>query len=220
MAVRLSNRHLLGLGWLGGAFATGGAGAMLLGLSGRLPEILTFLGADGLVLLAFVLLHVSFTELLDTSSLLPRFGLVLLAIEVAAYFLDVHLMPNAQFRVIVISLLIAAQLAQTAFFLLRQPKKGILAPVWFNIGVLAGFGVLNLIRATAAILRMVKTLFQIPVDTSAVYVLFILAALGLAFGFSGSPRPSSPTSWNISPVPIPSRASTTAAPSWSGAIGR
>jgi len=183
MAVRWSNRHLLGLGWLGGAFATGGAGALLLGLSEKLPDILTFLGADGLILLSFVLLHVSFMELLDAPSLLPRFGLVLLAVEVAAYFITVHLIPSGQFRILIISVLIAAQLAHTALFLVRQPKAGILAPVWFNIVLLAGFCVLNLIRGAVSFLRMVKPPFAFYIHPNAVYVLFILAALGLAFGF-------------------------------------
>jgi diguanylate cyclase (GGDEF)-like protein len=183
MAVRLSNRHLTGLGWLGASFATGGTGALLLGLSGNLPEVLTFLGADGLVLVSFVLLHVSFMESLDNPSLLPRFGLLLVALEVAAYLVALHHLPSAQFRVVAISILIAAQLGQTAFFLVRQAKEGIRAPIWFNITVLVSFCLLNLVRALASFLQMVNSSIGFHIYSDAVYILFILAALGLAFGF-------------------------------------
>src|ERR1700761_4431213 len=79
--VRLSNPLLRGLGWLGGSFAAGAVGALLLACHGRLSALATIPLADILILGSFVLLHVAVLELSERCSLFPTFGVALLVLQ-------------------------------------------------------------------------------------------------------------------------------------------
>ena len=180
--VRLSNPRLRGLGSLGGAFASGGTGALLLLLNHRVPDFLSGPCSDVAVLLAFVLLHRAVLDLLEEAPGLPRFGLILLGMEALAHVATFTLHSSGRVRVAVLGCLVTMQCLQTALLLIRRSRYGIRASMWFNAGILISFGVLNLIRSGAMLIGSLRASVLSPIET-ATFLAYIAAALGLAFGF-------------------------------------
>jgi diguanylate cyclase (GGDEF)-like protein len=183
LIVRLTNPRLKGLDWLGGSFAAGSAGAILLFIQQRGSLFLSVLLADVLILLSIVLLHVAILELTDKDSLFPTLGIVLLALQTAADFFVIWLHGTNGVRTSVIGLLIAAQAGQTVVALLRAPRHGIRAPIWFSATVLTCFTIFNFFRSLAIALGVLsdpKLFYEVKIVT---YVLFLAVALGIAFGF-------------------------------------
>ncbi|ADW67679.1 GGDEF domain-containing protein [Granulicella tundricola] len=180
--VRLTNPRLKGLAWLGAAFSVGGVGALLLVFEHVLPRLLGILGADLMILLAFVLLHVSFLELVEAESFVPKMGILLLVIQGAMSFLSINGTVTGRVRVMMVGLLVAVQVSETARLLIRHGKRDMRAPAWFNIVILAFFAVLNLARSIGMAVGTVTGTFAEQVATLA-YGIYIAVALGLAFGF-------------------------------------
>jgi diguanylate cyclase (GGDEF)-like protein len=183
LIVRLTNPRLIGLDWLGGSFAAGSGGAMLLFIQQRGSLFLSALLADVLILLSIVLLHVAILELTDKDSLFPTLGIVLLSLQAAADFFVIWLHGTNGVRTCVIGLLIAAQAGQTVVALLRAPRHGIRAPIWFSATVLTCFMIFNFFRSLAiafGVLSDPKLFYEVKIVT---YVLFLAVALGIAFGF-------------------------------------
>ncbi len=182
VTVRLSNPRLRGLGWLGGSFACGGTGALLLLLRSHVSRLLSGSGSDLLVLLAFVLLHCAVLELLDEVSPIPWVGLSLLGAEALAHVTMGLFSASGSIRVAVLGVLVAAQGLQTAVLLVQRARYGLRASMWFNAGILTAFALLNLFRSAAVFSAGVAAEFVTQVET-ATFIAYIAAALGLAFGF-------------------------------------
>jgi len=86
-------------------------------------------------------------------------------------------------RTCVIGSLIAPQACQTVVTLLRAPRHGIRAPIWFSATVLMCFTIFNFIRSLAiasGALNSPILFYEVKIVT---YVLFLAVALGMAFGF-------------------------------------
>jgi diguanylate cyclase (GGDEF)-like protein len=183
LIVRLTNPRLRGLDWLGGSFAAGSAGATLLFIHQRGSLFLSVVLADVLILLSVVLLHVAILELTNSESLFPTLGIVLLALQATADLcLILHQGTNGV-RTCVVGLLIAAQAGQTVVVLLRAPRHGIRAPIWFSATVLMCFTIFNFFRSLAiarGALNSPTLFYEVKIVT---YVLFLAVALGMAFGF-------------------------------------
>src|ERR1700759_831424 len=150
--VRLSNPLLRGLGWLGGSFASGAVGALLLACHGKLPILATILLADVLVLGSFVLLHVAVLELSERCSLFPPFGVALLVLQAAV---DLTLMysppgfaPNGS-RIMVAGLLIATVCGHTAFTLIGVARRAVRTSALFTAALLLAFVFYNIVRVLA-----------------------------------------------------------------------
>ena len=182
LTVRLSNPRLRGLGFLGGAFAAGGTGALLSLLQARVPAMLSGPCSDIAVLLAFVLLHCAVLELLDDTPSFPRLGSVLLVLEALAHAAMALVPGSGRLRVSVVGVLVAAQAVQTALLLLRRARYGLRASMWFNAGILMCFGALNLVCSGTILLGRPRSSLILPVETVTLLT-YIAAALGLAFGF-------------------------------------
>ena len=182
LTVRFSNPRLLGLGFLGGAFASGGTGGLLLLLDRRVPALLSGPCSDVTVLLAFVLLHCAVIELLDEEFRLPRLGMALLGIEALAH-IPISLSPTSgRWRVAIVGLLVAAQTAQTALLLLRRARFGMRAAMYFNASILLCFGTLNVVRGGVVLVGGLGYDGLLRLETGT-FLAYIAAALGLAFGF-------------------------------------
>jgi diguanylate cyclase (GGDEF)-like protein len=183
--VRLSNPLLRGLGWLGGSFAAGALGALLLASYGRLPALATIPVADVLILGSFVLLHVAVLELSERMSLFPTFGVALLVLQAAV---DLTLMytpagfgPEGS-RIVVAGLLIAIVCGQTAFTLFAIARRAIRTSALFTAALLLAFMFYNIIRALAVGLGLLRGgAFQ--TEEAITFGLFVAVALGIAFGF-------------------------------------
>lgn len=182
LAVRAISPRLLGLGWLGVAFASGGMGAMLLFLADHLPRLLSVLAADLLVLAAFVLLHAGVLELME----LPQrtyLGFALLGLQAAADLLYLHRDIPGRGRIIAAGLLIAVQAVRSASVLLTGRRYGIEAPIYFSATLLIGFAGYNTARSVGLALGRMRdhdTFYRVEALT---FLLFLAFGLGIAFGF-------------------------------------
>ncbi len=181
LIARFTNPALKGLGWLGGAFAVGGASAAVLaGITQYSP--LAVLLADLLVLLAFVLLHVAVLELAGSASLVPRLGLALLAVQGAGDLLQLGV-PHVRLRVFLATLTIAVQSAQTGWALWKFSEQQIRIPALFSSVLLLAFTAFNLVRSVLFGLHLVHNPTLLYRSWVVSYTLYIAVALGLAFGF-------------------------------------
>lgn len=184
--VRLSNPLLRGLGWLGGCFASGAAGAALLASTGRLPQMATVVLADVLVLGSFVLLHVAVLELSERSSLFPTFGVGLLVLQAAV---DLSLLysppgfPPAGSRIIMAGLLIAIVCGHTAFTLIGVARRAIRTSALFSAALLLAFVFYNVVRVVAVGSGLLAKPSFFYTEEMITFSLFIAVALGIAFGF-------------------------------------
>ncbi len=182
ITVRVSNPRLHGLGWLAGAFAAGGTGALLLLSEGHLSPALNGACSDLAILLAFVLLQCAVLELLEHRYRVPGFGLWLMGVEGLAHVLMDLTSASGQMRIVAMGLVMGAQVTQTAVLLLRRLRYGMRASMWFNAGILVCFAVLNLLRSLAVMVGVRRSETFATLET-VTYVGYIAAALGLAFGF-------------------------------------
>ncbi|QHN04664.1 GGDEF domain-containing protein [Granulicella sp. WH15] len=183
LIVRLTNPRLSGLGWLGGAFAAGGIGAVLLATERSTPDIIGCLLADLLILSAFVLVHVAVLELSERGSLLPKFGIFLLVLQGA---FDLCLMAGygaSILRTEAACVLIALQVAQTALQLIRFARQGIRAAAWFSAGILVCFTVFNLVRSGLLAFGGAGGRRFAQDSIGVIYSVYIIVGLGIAFGF-------------------------------------
>ncbi len=182
--VRLSNPLLRGVGWLGGCFASGAAGAFLLAFHGRMAELATVPLADVLILGSFVLLHVAVLELSESSSLFPTFGVALLVLQVAA---DLTLMYSpmgpAGSRIVLAGLLVSVVCGQTAFALIAVARRAIRTSALFTAALLLAFVFYNLVRVLAVGFGMLSRAETFYREETFTFGLFIAVALGVAFGF-------------------------------------
>jgi diguanylate cyclase (GGDEF)-like protein len=183
LIVRLSNRLLKGLGWLGASFASGGSAAMLF-LFDKLPPLICTGVADEMVLFAFVLLHVAILELVEADSLFPLLGTALLGTQASITLLSFSGDVSSTVRMATMGFMIAAQVAQTAIRLFREEKSSMIrTPATFCACLLSAFALLNIVRATAISLGLPHyeyLFYRLELATLAIY---FSTALGIAFSF-------------------------------------
>jgi diguanylate cyclase (GGDEF)-like protein len=181
LAVRLTNRRLNGLGWLGGAFATGGIGALLL-LLGSLSPILNVLFADVCTLLAFFFLHLAVIELTSDDPLVSPFSIALVTILVAVDILRMDGRLPGSIRIAAISLTVAAQCFTTSWLLWRAARQKIRDPALFCSALLFLFASFNLLRGIGSATGLLHRWHMTYQVALAAFELYIATALGLAFG--------------------------------------
>jgi diguanylate cyclase (GGDEF)-like protein len=184
--VRLSNPLLRGLGWLGGSFAAGSLGALLLASYGRLPQLATIAFADVLILGSFVLLHVAVLELSERSSVFPTFGVALLvlqaAVDLTLIYTPVGFGPEGA-RIVMAGLLIAIVSGHTAFTLLHVARRAIRTSALFTSSLLLSFVFYNIIRVLAVGLGLLNRPGAFYAEETVTFGLYVGVALGIAFGF-------------------------------------
>ncbi len=182
LAVAVTNPRLLGMGWLGGAFAAGATGALLLMSGQHVAPLVSVLFADVLVLLALVLLHAAVQELIELPAFEP-FAAGLFFIQGVSDLCRIRGMESARVGIVVAALLIALQAGRTAWVLGRRAKPGILAPAGFTAGLLVLFMVFNLWRSQAVWLGWVESSARFAQLEKVTFVMFLGFALAFAFGF-------------------------------------
>src|SRR6185437_8222202 len=183
VTVRLTNPFFKGLGWLGGAFAAGALGAIFFELGPNVSGGLAIIVPDTLILSAYVFLQVCISELMESASLVPKLGIVLLVIQALAYSIFRNFQHVEQLCVIALGLLLAVQVFSSAVFLKKSVKAGMDAPVWFSIVLLIGFGAYNVFRSVIVLVVGIPQSPELPNPLEVVSALvFLGAGLGLAFG--------------------------------------
>ena len=179
--VREASPRLRGVGLLSGAFATGSLGAGLLLVPHTLP-LLSVFGADFNLLLSFVLLHVAVLRLMERTEVPFWHGGVLLGVQALVDSFCINGTLNPRGRIISISLLVAVQSFATAFLLWRLARRQVRASALFNSLALLSFGTFNLVRGALVIFAPHRRSLNSNMGLAA-FSLFIMVALGLAFGF-------------------------------------
>ncbi|MGB8481621.1 MAG: GGDEF domain-containing protein [Acidobacteriaceae bacterium] len=183
MIVRLTNPFFKGVGWLGASFASGALAALAFTAVVDQGKGSLLLLADALILLVFVFLHVCFLELSESESRVPRLGIVLLIAQVLSYFFYLHSHELRQLSAVTLGLLAAVQVSESAWLLKKTYQKGMDAPVWFNIGLLLGFAVFNLIRSVIVLVVGTPVRLEQPNPLQATAaVVFLGTVIGLGFG--------------------------------------
>jgi diguanylate cyclase (GGDEF)-like protein len=180
--VQLNNTRLRGLGWLGGAFASGSMGAFFL-YDVQATAWINVILADVLILTAFVLLNVAFAELAEREAPVPTLGIGLLVLQAVADLWLIHFAYSTDFRSLVASLLIAVQVGQTTILLLRERRKAIRGPAWFSAILALSFMSFNILRSIAIGVGVFDRPYVANKEEIVTYVLYIAVALGMAFGF-------------------------------------
>jgi len=183
LTVRLTNPFFKGLGWLGGSFAAGAAGALLFQMQ---PDISGGVGVvvpDTLILLAYVFMHVGILELMESDSLMPKLGIALLAIQIATYLIYHNFQHVEQFCVATVGFLLAAQVFSSAAYLKKSERSGMGAPIGFTILLLTAFGAYNVFRSVVVLTLGIRQNPQFPNPLEVLSALvFLGTGLGLGFG--------------------------------------
>jgi diguanylate cyclase (GGDEF)-like protein len=177
----MGSRVLKGLGWLAGAFTAGALGVAVILVLHSEPVPYRII-ANTLLLLAYVLLHVSILEITAGDSLIPKLGLILLAIQAASYPVFQWLHLAEPLAMVTLGVVLAIQALQTADYLRKHLKDGLMASISLSIFLLLGFAGFNLVRS------IIILTVGLPSDPQAANplelasgIVFLVSALGLGF---------------------------------------
>lgn len=182
LLVRMTTPLLRGLGFLGVAFALGSAGAGLLLNSAWLPSLVAAVLADVFVLGAFVLLHIAVLDLVESESLLPVFGFVLLGLQVAVDLGLATVHATGCARAIVAGFLIGAQACQTIAALVPRANQRLRLPAFFVVTLLGFVALVNTARSVALSFGYFHDPTAFYIVAVGTFAIFIAIALGLGFG--------------------------------------
>jgi diguanylate cyclase (GGDEF)-like protein len=138
--------------------------------------------ADTLLLLAYVFLQVSILEITASDSLIPRLGLILLAIQAALYPVFQWLHRAELFALVTLGVVLSIQALQTAAYLRKQLKPGLVGCVALSIALLAGFAAFNVLRIVVLLAVGLPSDPRVPNPLElASGIVFLVTALGLGF---------------------------------------
>ncbi len=182
LLVRLTSPMLRGVGYLGGAFAAGSLGSVLMLGAGHVHPQFSITIADLSILGSFVLLHVAVLDIAERESTLPIFGFVLLGIQASVDIFLILGSGSGRIRVLAAGLLIAAQAAQTCSVLFPQARLRVRVPTTFVGGLLVLTAVLNSTRSLALIFGYFADPQVFYVVAAGTFASFVAVALGLGFG--------------------------------------
>lgn len=171
--------------WISGASLCQAAAMLALVFAGRLPDATLFLAASGVLLVAgTVMLHRSFTELLERIRLLWRLHLALLAIVLAGSAAAVQIAPGHPALTFLVSSVLGVQAALTASALFSFAGDGVESAGRFAGVALCGYSLVNLMRA-AVTLRYGSWQYRTATaDMDKIWLAGCLLANGAAaFGF-------------------------------------
>ncbi|MGH9615718.1 MAG: diguanylate cyclase [Acidobacteriaceae bacterium] len=185
LIVRLTNPFFKSLGWLSATFGSATLGAALFAaiIARGLGHLVLL--PDTLILLAFVFLHVCFLELNERESRVPWLGFSLLVAQALGFPFFYRLHDVRRLSAATLGVLMAVQVCQSAVLLWRTNKarKGMDAPVWYNISLLLGFAMFNIFRSAIVLALGTPRNPQMPAPMQATAaVVFLGAGIGLGFG--------------------------------------
>jgi diguanylate cyclase (GGDEF)-like protein len=181
--VRLTNPFFKGAGWLGAFLASQALAACALAAVVVRGTASLLMIADALILLAFVFLHVCFMELSKRESIIPRVGIALLLAQAVSCFVYFHEHQLRGYSAVTLGLLVAVQAGDSALLLKKTNEGRMDAPVRFNIALLLGFAVFNLVRSAIILVFGTPQGLELPNPLQATAALvFLGSAIGLGFG--------------------------------------
>lgn len=180
LLVRLTSPGLQGVGWCSASFAAGALGAGLQMLRG--VPILSVLLTDISLLACFFLLHMGALEVIESRMTPLWHGLLLVSVQAALDVLVLRGVVGQRLRLASLAWCIAAQGINTVVALWPSLRTHLRIPAAFCITILLGFTLANLFRGAVLFLQVGSLGLRQQIGF-VVYSLFLVATLGLAFGY-------------------------------------
>ena len=180
--VQRSQPRLRGLRWWAGANAVGGTGFLLLTLRGSIPDFLSIVVANDLLLLALCFFREGFTRFRGLPRSLPWLSPLLIAILTLLLLHYTYLVPSVAARIVAVTLITAIPAAMTAWQLARDTPQRLRSSHWFTA---AGFAQ----AAAVSVARAIHALFYPPADLMtagplqalaflSIFILLVMASFG------------------------------------------
>jgi diguanylate cyclase (GGDEF)-like protein len=170
--------------WFAWSNLSRGIAILLLTLSAVLPRFLSVVVADVLLVVGLMLLHRSLAEVLGRGKTAwnVHFGLVIAVFAGVSY--STYFFGGSTESLMLVSVVLAVQMALTAAMLFSNLNRGIRAGIWFTGGILFTYAVVYMMRAIALYRYQDGGASQISSTLlSALLVGSLLANGGTAFGF-------------------------------------
>jgi diguanylate cyclase (GGDEF)-like protein len=149
--VQRSQPGVRGLRWWAAANAVGGIGFMLLSLRGLIPDFLSILVANCLLLVALHCFHEGITRFRGRPNPMPWFGPLLVIILALILFRYTYIEPNIATRIVAVTLLTSIPAAMATHVLIRDVPHPLRSSHWFTAAAFIQFIVASLVRAAHAL---------------------------------------------------------------------
>lgn len=149
--VQRSQPGVRGLRWWAAANAVGGIGFMLLSLRGLIPDFLSILVANCLLLASLLCFHEGVTRFRGRPNPMPWFGPLLVTILALILFRYTYIQPNIATRIVAVTLLTSVPAAMAARLLIRDVPPQLRSSHWFTAAAFIQFIFISLVRAMHAL---------------------------------------------------------------------
>lgn len=145
--VQRSQPGVRGLRWWAMANAIGGAGFMLLSLRGAVPDFLSIVLANSLLLAALFCFHEGIARFRGVPNRMPWLGPLLVTILALLLFRYAYILPSIATRIVVVTLLTAIPAAMAARLLVLDVPPKLRSSYWFTASAFIQFAAFSLGRA-------------------------------------------------------------------------
>lgn len=145
--VQRSQPGVRGLRWWAAANAVGGIGFMLLSLRGLIPDFLSIVLANCLLLAALFCFHEGIARFRGRPNPRPWLGPLLLAILALLLFRYTYILPSIATRIVVVALLTSVPAVMAARLLAADVPPKLRSSHWFTASAFIQFAALSIGRA-------------------------------------------------------------------------
>jgi len=151
------HRDVAGLNWFAGFGACICAGAILIALRTYIPDVVSYGLGNMMFSTGYLCLHRSMTGFFGAGAWQWRVQAGLVALQGVAQIQFGVRHPDTTFRLIALSVILAAQLAMTAFFVVRHTPAFMRAAGWLMGILLALLSLGNLVRLVGLLIQPAPT---------------------------------------------------------------
>ncbi|HET9982968.1 MAG TPA: GGDEF domain-containing protein [Longimicrobiales bacterium] len=185
VVIRATTPGLKGIGWLAGCSLSAMAGVGLIAARGRIPDALSIVAGNALIVVAAVLQHRAVIAFLGRGRPRPAASAALVAAVVGGFAYYTFAVDDPGPRIVILGVAFAAQIGWTAALLLRHAHTSDAATPAFSLGVvLAAFAGLNVVRIALTLTRGAPADFMGDDGVQALSMLgFLVGTACVAFGF-------------------------------------
>ncbi|MBI4987856.1 MAG: GGDEF domain-containing protein [Rhodocyclales bacterium] len=180
--VQRSQPGVRGLRWWAAANAVGGVGFMLLSLRGAIPDFLSIVAANSLLLAALFCFHEGLARFLDRPNRMPWLGPLLVTILALLLFRYAYILPSIATRIVVVTLLTSIPAVMAARLLIPDVPPKLRSSYWFTASAFVQFAVFSLGRAAFTLASPPADLMNAgPVHTLyflSIFFLLVVATFG------------------------------------------
>lgn len=170
--VQRSQPHMRGLRWWAAANTAGGIGFLLLALRGFIPDFLSIIVANNLLLVGQCFFREGATRFRRQPRRLPWLGAGLVVILTAILVYYTYFVPSVANRIVAVTLITSIPAAMTVWLLARDVPRRLRPSHWFTAAAFAQSVVVSISRA-------IHTLLYPPADLMTAGPLHALSFLSI-----------------------------------------